>query len=81
MSQKEIVLHLYRSMTREAGKFASYNFREYTKRRVALGFRENKGASPEAVKSLIAHSLNDMDMLKRQTLINSLYSQRKVVIE
>ncbi|EFA80302.1 LYR motif-containing protein 4 [Heterostelium album PN500] len=78
---RQTVLQLYRSMQREANKFSSYNFREYSKRRIALGFRENKLATPDQTKDLIVQSQNDYEMLKRQATINSLYAHRKVVVE
>ncbi|GAM23658.1 hypothetical protein SAMD00019534_068330, partial [Acytostelium subglobosum LB1] len=80
-TQRQMILQLYRNMCREANKFSSYNFREYSKRRIAGGFRENKNATPDQTQSLITQSMNDFEMLKRQTTINSLYAHRKIVIE
>eukprot|EP01132_Coremiostelium_polycephalum_P000898 gene898-1123_t len=81
MSQKQIVLHLFRSFKREANKFTSYNFKQYAHRRINAGFRENQSAQPDQVKELIVSSTKDLDMLKRQALINSLYSHNKLVVE
>ncbi|EGC29825.1 hypothetical protein DICPUDRAFT_42342 [Dictyostelium purpureum] len=81
MSQKEIVLHLYRSFLRASNKFSSYNFREYALRRVATGFRENKNKNESETKDLIKESMKDLEMVKRQSLINSMYSKNKLVVE
>ncbi|EGG22517.1 hypothetical protein DFA_04645 [Cavenderia fasciculata] len=68
-------------LRREAGKFASYNFREYSKRRVISGFKDNKNATGEDLKQLITSGLTELESLKRQTIVNRLYAHRKIVIE
>ncbi|KAK5579780.1 hypothetical protein RB653_009467 [Dictyostelium firmibasis] len=81
MSQKSVVLHLYRSLVRESKKFSSYNFREYSLRRVSVGFRENKNKNDTETKDLIQDALKNLEMVKRQAFINSMYSTNKLVVE
>ena len=38
-----VVLHLYKLLLREASKFADFNFRSYSIRRIKDAFRESKG--------------------------------------
>ncbi|KYQ90595.1 LYR motif-containing protein 4 [Tieghemostelium lacteum] len=80
MSNK--TLQLYRQLIRESKKFKSYNFKEYSIRRVSLGFRENKNVkNSEELDKLYKSAEENLQMLKRQTLINSMYAHNKLVVE
>lgn len=50
-----------------------YNFRAYAQRRVAAGFRENMHAEPAQAAELLASAEPQLEMLRRQALINSMY--------
>ncbi|KAF2075792.1 hypothetical protein CYY_002925 [Polysphondylium violaceum] len=76
------VLTLYRSLLRESYKFSSYNFREYSLRRITQGFRENKNIQDnEKLSQLYKEAQNDLQVIKRQAVINSMYSTQKLVVE
>lgn len=50
-----------------------YNFRAYAQRRVAAGFRENMHAAPAEAAELLASAEPQLEMIRRQALINSMY--------
>lgn len=50
-----------------------YNFRAYAQRRVAAGFRENMRAEPAEATELLAAAEPQLEMIRRQALINSMY--------
>eukprot|EP01112_Ceratiomyxa_fruticulosa_P002661 TRINITY_DN1280_c0_g2_i2.p1 TRINITY_DN1280_c0_g2~~TRINITY_DN1280_c0_g2_i2.p1 ORF type:complete len:141 (-),score=28.92 TRINITY_DN1280_c0_g2_i2:77-499(-) len=82
MSQPALVRSLYRQFLREGNKFSTYNFREYTKRRVRDGFRENaKETDPQKLEALIKRAKDDLDLVKRQVAVHALYANRKLVVE
>jgi hypothetical protein len=50
---------------RQSNEFASYNFREYAKRRTKDAFREHHGeANPEKVKGLLENGNKELQILK-----------------
>lgn len=76
------VIHLYRSMLRNAGRFSSYNFRDYAHRRVRDAFRANAAESDQAkIADLVRTAEYELKMLERQSLVNSMYSGDRLVIE
>jgi hypothetical protein len=55
----------YRSLLRQANQFASYNFREYAKRRTRDAFRENKDEIDERkVRDLLQKGLTELEVMK-----------------
>lgn len=55
----------FRSLLRQSREFASYNFREYAKRRTVDAFRENKGVTEERrVQELMQKGIKELQMLK-----------------
>lgn len=62
---KQAVLGLFRGLLRAAGHMEDYNFRSYARRRVALGFRENRGVGGEALAAEFREGLQQLEMLKR----------------
>ena len=55
----------YRSLLRQGGQFAAYNFREYAKRRTRDAFREHKGEVEEGrVQELMKKGMKELQMLK-----------------
>lgn len=73
---------LYRDLMREANKFKSFNLREYAKRRISEGFRENRNETdPGKIQELIAFGESQLEMLKRQTAVQNFYHKQQLVIE
>lgn len=73
---------MYRLFLRESNKFSSYNFRSYAIRKVRATFREHKDETdPERIKSFLTKAEQELESLKRQTLIDKIYGTSKLVIE
>ena len=52
------------------------------KQRVRIGFKENKGVSDAAtIAKLLTRGQEDLQLLKRQTTINRMYTNDKLVME
>lgn len=69
-------LSLYRDLLRAAKGFSNYNFREYALRRVRESFREGAALSQSAdVSRAYAEGRVELDMLRRQSTISSLFPQ------
>lgn len=74
-------LLLYRQLLRESNGLA-YNFKEYAKRNVRARFRENMHETdPSLIKQQIAEAESNLEILKRQAIITSLYGAEKLVVE
>lgn len=59
------VRSLYRSLLRQANQFASYNFREYAKRRTKDAFREHMAETDARKKQeLMQRGIKDLQMMK-----------------
>lgn len=55
----------YRSLLRQGGQFAAYNFREYAKRRTRDSFREHQNETEERqIQELVQKGLKELQMLK-----------------
>lgn len=81
-TSRTAVLSLYRNLLRTGGQFNQYNFREYALRRTRDAFREHKNETdPEKVQELVHCGLNDLQMMKRQTVIGQMYNIDKLVVE
>ncbi|KAJ5668051.1 LYR family protein [Penicillium maclennaniae] len=62
--------------------FANYNFREYALRKTRDSFREHQNESEERrIQELIQAGLQDLRLLKRQTVISQFYQLDKLVVE
>lgn len=74
---------LFRAILREGRKFPNYNVREYVKRRAREGFHEAAGLSdPPAVAALVKKAREELDVVKRQSIVYSLYTRKvKNVLE
>ncbi|KMS99261.1 hypothetical protein BVRB_2g046300 [Beta vulgaris subsp. vulgaris] len=71
------IIHIYRSLLREARKFPDYNIREYAKRRTIDGFHHNKSLSdPSSVAQALADAKSQLEIAKRQTVVYSLYAPK-----
>ena len=55
----------YRQLLRQGNQFASYNFREYAKRRTRDAFREHKNVEDQRkVQELVQKGLKELQILK-----------------
>ncbi|GJM90630.1 hypothetical protein PR202_ga06930 [Eleusine coracana subsp. coracana] len=71
------VLSLFRSFLRTARQFSDYNIREYTRRRAADAFRENRALADEpAAAAAFAEGKKQLEVAKRQAVVYSLYAPK-----
>lgn len=71
------VIHLFKALLREARKFPNYNVREYVKRRVKDGFKENRSATdPTVVAAAWENGRQSLQVAQRQSVVYSLYAPR-----
>ncbi|XP_062216160.1 uncharacterized protein LOC133916490 [Phragmites australis] len=71
------VLSLLRSLLRSARQFSDYNIREYTRRRAADAFRENRAlADAPAAAAAFAEGKKQLEVAKRQAVVYSLYAPK-----
>ncbi|KAJ1660549.1 hypothetical protein IWQ61_000550 [Dispira simplex] len=76
------VLSLFRSFLRASRCFESYNFREYVHRRARDAFKQHRNETDaDTIQALIRKAQNELDVVERQALINSIYSHGKLVVE
>ncbi|OHW92826.1 complex 1 protein [Colletotrichum incanum] len=76
------VRSLYRQLLKTGDQFAAYNFREYAKRRTRDAFRENQNVEdPRRVQELIQKGLNELQILKRQTVVSQFFQFDRLVVE
>jgi signal-transduction protein with cAMP-binding, CBS, and nucleotidyltransferase domain len=76
------VRSLFRSLLRQSSQFSNYNFREYARRRTRDAFREHQNETEERrIQELIQDGLQNLRMLKRQTVISQFYQLDKLVVE
>jgi hypothetical protein len=55
----------YRSLLKQGGQFAAYNFREYAKRRTRDAFHEHKAVTEEGrIQELVQKGLKELQILK-----------------
>jgi hypothetical protein len=78
---RSAVLSLLRSFIRNANKFGNYNFREHAKRRAIGGFRLNKDLSKELAADHFFRAQEQLEVVKRQAIVNSLYSEGVSVVQ
>lgn len=73
---------LYRSLLQQAGKFHSYNYRNYALRRIREEFRKNRNVKDQQeARNLIEQARSTLQMLRRQVAINSMYHGNSLVVE
>ncbi|KAF8985460.1 LYR motif-containing protein 4 [Entomortierella lignicola] len=76
------VLSLYRSLLHHSSRFAAYNFRDYAIRRTRDAFQAAKNETdPAKIETLIHKAQQQLEVVKRQSLISQLYSGEKLVLE
>ncbi|KAI3327407.1 hypothetical protein HD806DRAFT_486976 [Xylariaceae sp. AK1471] len=73
---------LYRQLVRTGSQFQSYNFRSYALRRTRDAFREHKDVEdPRQIQDLIQKGLQDLQTMKRQTVVSQFYQIDRLVVE
>mmetsp|Transcript_14097 Transcript_14097/g.20829 ORF Transcript_14097/g.20829 Transcript_14097/m.20829 type:complete len:82 (+) Transcript_14097:73-318(+) len=72
---------LYRSLLREAKRVSDYNFRSYALRRIEAGFNKNRQLQGEEAELVINEGYNQLDMLKRQSMLTRMYPSATSVME
>ncbi|KAI4165150.1 MAG: hypothetical protein LQ342_001018 [Letrouitia transgressa] len=76
------VRSLFRSLLRQSANFASYNFREYARRRTRDAFRAHAAEDDErAVQELVQRGLRELAVMKRQTVVSQFYQLDRLVVE
>ncbi|CAK97068.1 hypothetical protein CBS63078_7222 [Aspergillus niger] len=76
------VRSLFRSLLRQSSQFSNYNFREYARRRTLDAFREHQKESEDRrIQELIQDGLQNLRMMKRQTVISQFYQLDRLVVE
>ncbi|KAH8426426.1 hypothetical protein N8T08_008876 [Aspergillus melleus] len=76
------VRSLFRSLLRQSSQFSSFNFREYARRRTRDAFREHQNETEaRKVQEQIQDGLQNLRMMKRQTIISQFYQLDKLVVE
>jgi LYR motif-containing protein 4 len=81
-TSRTTVLSLYRNLLRTGGHFSQYGFREYARRRTRDAFREHRAETdPQRIQDLVSKGINELEMMKRQTVIGQMYNMDKLVVE
>ena len=81
-TSRTAVLSLYRNLLRTGSHFSQYGFREYARRRTRDAFREHKAETdPQRTEDLVRRGINELQMMKRQTVIGQMYNMDKLVVE
>ncbi|KAL2009155.1 hypothetical protein VTN00DRAFT_7349 [Thermoascus crustaceus] len=76
------VRSLFRSLLRQSSQFSNYNFREYARRRTRDAFRQHQNETGERkIQELIQDGLQNLQIMKRQTVISQFYQLDKLVVE
>ena len=72
----------YRQLLRQGNQFNAYNFREYAKRRTRDAFRENVSVKdPQEISQLLAKAREELEVVKRQTIISQFFKSNPLVLE
>jgi hypothetical protein len=75
-------LQIYKQLLRGARRFKSYNYREYVKRRTIEEFKKHKHETrSDVVAQLLSKAKQQNEIVQRQALINTLYTQSDTVLE
>jgi hypothetical protein len=75
-------LKLYRDLLRYSTRIAGYNFRQYAIRRSRDGFLSNRNLTdPAEIKAEIAKGYEQLEVLRRQSIISQMYRGDQLVVE
>jgi len=82
LPSRKALLHLYAATLRASRGFSSYNFRNYFLVKTKDAFRGIQNEpNPEKLSSFYRTAVEELAVLKRSAIVNSLYGGRKLVIE
>uniref|UniRef100_T2M4J8 LYR motif-containing protein 4 n=1 Tax=Hydra vulgaris TaxID=6087 RepID=T2M4J8_HYDVU len=82
MSNKMVVLRLYKNLLREGQNFGDYNFRSYATRRIRAAFKENMNETdPTKIQYLKKQADENFELIKRQANIGKMYGHTRVAVE
>lgn len=74
MSNKALILSLYRSILKTGFGFKDYNFQKYIIRRTIQEFHRNQFLkTSEEIQKFYKNGLDELEMLKRQKIVQNLY--------
>ncbi|KAF9155743.1 hypothetical protein BG015_008778 [Linnemannia schmuckeri] len=68
VAHRSQVLTLYKDLLHHSSKFAAYNFRDYA-------------TDPAKIEALIRKAEQQLEVVKRQSVISQLYGGEKLVVE
>ncbi|OMH85189.1 LYR motif-containing protein 4 [Zancudomyces culisetae] len=72
---KKAVLRLYRDILKSSNQFQASNFRQYFYNRAKYDFHINRNLNQnEEVSKFLTHWKKQLQIIKRQALINGMYS-------
>ncbi|KAJ1448328.1 hypothetical protein M885DRAFT_539565 [Pelagophyceae sp. CCMP2097] len=71
----------YRALYRLGSSFEHYNTRMYARRRIRLGFEQQRNAQGEALKAALDDATEALVSLRRQVTIANLYPSPPSVME
>ncbi|KAG4305539.1 hypothetical protein PORY_001095 [Pneumocystis oryctolagi] len=75
-------LSLYRALLRGSKELKNYGFREYAIRRTKDSFRAHKNETDiQKIQELLQKGFKELQVLRRQILINYMYQEECLVIE
>ena len=74
-------LRLYRRMQQTALQYPDFGLRDYARHRIRDGFASNRAALPESVPELFKAAEDSLEILKRTTLIWSIYYTDRHIFE
>ena len=81
-TSRTAILSLYRDLLRTGSRFSQYGFREYARRRTRDAFREHQAETdPQRIQEFVNRGNNELQTMKRQTLIGQMYNMDKLVVE
>ncbi|KAF8943493.1 hypothetical protein BGZ47_005380 [Haplosporangium gracile] len=82
LAHRSQILTLYKDLLHHSSKFAAYNFRDYAVRRTREAFHAAKNETdPAKIEALIRKAEQQLEVVKRQSVISQLYSGEKLVVE
>lgn len=78
----QAIRQLYHQSLRAASSFASYNYRQYFIQRTRDSFRQHANEKdPDKIAALYEKARGELNVLRRQALINRLYEGPRLVVE
>ena len=72
---------LFRSLMKEGRNFPEYQLKNYIQRRVREDFRKNRSLAGEEAKAAISFGNEQLELIKRQSVVRSLYQAPKTFVE